>query len=98
MLSETKNGHILELYIETNEVNSLNVEFFKTFSAKLDLIAKDLSIKTVILTSKNEKFFLTVLIPKFLWVNLRKKSETLCVLLWRLHPNIYFWIDPLSVQ
>lgn len=57
MLSEIKNDHILELYIETNEVNSLKVEFFKTFSAKLDLIAKDQSIKSVILTSKNEKFF-----------------------------------------
>ncbi|EKO52795.1 MULTISPECIES: enoyl-CoA hydratase/isomerase family protein [Leptospira] len=57
MLSEIRNGHIMEFYIETNEVNSLNVEFFKTFSAKLDLIAKDQSIKSVILTSKNEKFF-----------------------------------------
>lgn len=66
MLSEIRNGHIMEFYIETNEVNSLNVEFFKTFSAKLDLIAKDQSIKSVILTSKNEKFFPTVLIPEFL--------------------------------
>ncbi len=57
MHSVIKNDHILELYIETNEVNSLNVEFFKTFSAKLDLIAKDQSIKSVILTSKNEKIF-----------------------------------------
>ncbi|EMM73210.1 enoyl-CoA hydratase/isomerase family protein [Leptospira weilii] len=57
MLSEIRNDHILELYIETNEVNSLNGDFFKTISAKLDAINKDSTIKAVILTSKNEKFF-----------------------------------------
>ncbi|EMO15566.1 enoyl-CoA hydratase/isomerase family protein [Leptospira santarosai str. CBC1416] len=57
MFSEIRNNHILELYIETNEVNSLNKDFFKTFSIKLDSIAKDRTIKAVILTSKNEKFF-----------------------------------------
>ncbi|AXR61432.1 enoyl-CoA hydratase/isomerase family protein [Leptospira mayottensis] len=57
MLSEIRNNHILELYIETNEVNSLNEDFFKTISAKLDAINNDPTVKAVILTSKNEKFF-----------------------------------------
>ncbi|MCG6168115.1 enoyl-CoA hydratase/isomerase family protein [Leptospira sp. FAT2] len=57
MLSEIKNNHVLELYIETNEVNSLDGEFFKVISAKLEAAAKDPSVKAVILTSKNEKFF-----------------------------------------
>ncbi|MBM9501541.1 enoyl-CoA hydratase/isomerase family protein [Leptospira sp. 201903071] len=57
MLSEIRNNHILELYIETNEVNSLNGDFFRTISSKLESIAKDPTIKAVILTSKNEKFF-----------------------------------------
>lgn len=57
MLSEIRNKHILELYIETDEVNSLNGDFFKTISAKLDAINNDPTVKAVILTSKNEKFF-----------------------------------------
>ncbi|MDV6237120.1 enoyl-CoA hydratase/isomerase family protein [Leptospira ellisii] len=57
MLSEIRNGHILELYIETNEVNSLNGDFFRMISAKLEEVSKDNSIKALILTSKNEKFF-----------------------------------------
>ncbi|AXR68997.1 enoyl-CoA hydratase/isomerase family protein [Leptospira mayottensis] len=57
MLSEIRNNHILELYIETNEVNSLNEDLFKTISAKLDAINNDPTVKAVILTSKNEKFF-----------------------------------------
>lgn len=91
MFSEIRNNHILELYIETNEVNSLNKDFFKTFSIKLDSIAKDRTIKAVILTSKNENFSRTVLIRKFLSEKPSNKFKTLCVLLWIRLLNTCSW-------
>lgn len=57
MIEIEKNGHILELYIKTNEFNSLNVEFFRALRKAMDDAEKDVGVKAILLSGRNDKFF-----------------------------------------
>ncbi|EQA47072.1 enoyl-CoA hydratase/isomerase family protein [Leptospira broomii serovar Hurstbridge str. 5399] len=57
MIEAEKNGHILELYIKTNETNSLGVDFFRTLSETMESAENDRSIKAILLSGRNDKFF-----------------------------------------
>ncbi|TGK05609.1 enoyl-CoA hydratase/isomerase family protein [Leptospira langatensis] len=57
MIEIEKNGHILELYIKTNETNSLGREFFHKLRDIMDEAEKDRSVKAILLSGRNDKFF-----------------------------------------
>ena len=57
MIDIEKNGHVLELYINTNETNSMDLPFFHALSAAMDQAETDPGVKAVILSGRNEKFF-----------------------------------------
>ncbi len=78
MIDVVRNGHILELYIQTNETNSLGVEFFRALSADIEEAESDRTIKAVILTSRNDKFFSNGFDPN-IFVN-KKREEVRDVL------------------
>jgi len=57
MIEKEKSGHILELYINTNETNSMDVAFFERLDSLFEEAGKDSGTKAVILSGRNEKFF-----------------------------------------
>ncbi len=57
MLDVEKNGHILELYIKTNETNSLGKPFFDALASTMQEAEKDRTVKAIILSGRNDKFF-----------------------------------------
>ncbi|MBR30857.1 MAG: enoyl-CoA hydratase [Spirochaetaceae bacterium] len=57
MINEKRNGHVLELEIATNELNTLDSEAFKALHSSLLKARSDDSVKTLILTGSGEKFF-----------------------------------------
>ncbi len=57
MIDVVRNGHILELYIQTNDTNSMGLEFFRALGANIEEAEVDRDIKAVMLSSRNEKFF-----------------------------------------
>jgi enoyl-CoA hydratase len=57
MIDSKENGYIYELWIDANDKNSLNVEFFKELSVKISSIKDNPRYKCVIIGSKNEKYF-----------------------------------------
>lgn len=78
MLDVEKNGHILELYIKTNETNSLGREFFRKFKEVLEEAENDRSIKSIILSGRNDKFFSNGFDPEiFVGKNLEEIKEVL---------------------
>ncbi|PJZ68281.1 enoyl-CoA hydratase [Leptospira perolatii] len=57
MLEKNQNGHILELYIQTNEANSLDATFFRTLKNTLIEAEQNKSVKAILLSTKSEKYF-----------------------------------------
>ncbi|PJZ66475.1 enoyl-CoA hydratase/isomerase family protein [Leptospira wolffii] len=57
MIDVEKNGHILELYIKTNETNSLGKEFFDKLASTMQEAEKDRTVKAILLSGRNDKFF-----------------------------------------
>ncbi|EQA36172.1 enoyl-CoA hydratase/isomerase family protein [Leptospira inadai serovar Lyme str. 10] len=57
MIEVEKNGHILELYIKTNETNSLGTDFFRKLRETMESAESDPSIKAILLSGRNDKFF-----------------------------------------
>lgn len=57
MIDVEKNGHILELYIKTNDANSLGKEFFDKLTATMQEAEKDRTVKAILLSGRNDKFF-----------------------------------------
>ncbi|TGJ99932.1 enoyl-CoA hydratase/isomerase family protein [Leptospira selangorensis] len=78
MLDVEKNGHILELYIKTNETNSLGREFFRKFKEVLEQAENDRSVKSILLSGRNDKFFSNGFDPEiFVGKNLEEIKEVL---------------------
>jgi len=57
MIDIERKGHILELYIHTNETNSLGPEFFRDLSRAFDDAQNDSAIKAILLSGRNAKYF-----------------------------------------
>lgn len=57
MIEKEKNGHVLELYINTNETNSMDLEFFQRLDSLFEEARNESGIKAVILSGRNDKFF-----------------------------------------
>jgi enoyl-CoA hydratase len=57
MIQEKRNGHVLELTIATNELNTLDSDAFHALNQSLRNVKEDNSIKTILLTGSGEKFF-----------------------------------------
>lgn len=57
MIDIERNGHILELYINTNETNSMDLAFFQALDAAFENAANDPAVKVVLLSGRNDKFF-----------------------------------------
>ena len=57
MIEIENNGHIRELYINTNETNSMDLAFFQALDQAIESAQNDPAVKAVLLSGRNEKFF-----------------------------------------
>ena len=57
MINQKQNGHILELEIATNELNTLDNNAFAALNQSLIAARDDDSVKVLVIRGKGEKFF-----------------------------------------
>ncbi len=78
MINEKRNGHILELEIATNDLNTLDNQAFAALNKSLIAARDDDAVKTVVITGSGEKFFSNGFEPTMF---IGKSFEEVCSLL-----------------
>lgn len=80
MIEVEKNNHIFEIYIKTDELNSLDEEFFGEFIEVLKEAESDRKNKAILLSARGDKFFSNGFNPK-LFLGKEKEEIKLLVTL-----------------
>ncbi|MCB1157421.1 MAG: enoyl-CoA hydratase/isomerase family protein [Leptospiraceae bacterium] len=76
MIEENRRDFIHEVFINTNEKNTMTDEFFLKLEKCLSAVEDDRSVKAIFLSSKNEKFFSNGFEPTMFIGKTQKEIET----------------------